>query len=112
LAFLYAHIGLDELAEQAQRRALDVDPTSDFIREQTLHLHFTGGKYDEWFAAHQKLHPGKPPGVEYLLRKGRLEEAQKRIEAMSATGEVKVWDFTQTKAMLKALKGNFCAAEA
>jgi serine/threonine-protein kinase len=85
LAFLYAHMGLVDLAELAQRRALDIDPTSEFLKEQTLIVRSTGGRDDEWFAAHQKLHPGKPPAVWYLLSKGRLEEAQKRIEEMSAT---------------------------
>lgn len=112
LAFLYAHMGLTDLAERAQRHALDIDPTSEFLKEQTLIVRSTGGRYDEWFAAHQKLRPGKPPDVWYLLRKGRLEEAQKRIEEMSAKESAESWDLTRTKAMLAALKGNFRAAEA
>jgi hypothetical protein len=70
LAFLYAHLGLADLAERAQQRALDIDPTSEFLNEQTLIVRSTGGRDDEWFAAHQKLRPGKPPDVWYLLRKG------------------------------------------
>jgi tetratricopeptide (TPR) repeat protein len=112
LAFLYAHMGLVDLAELAQRRALDIDPTSEFLKEQTLIVRSTGGRDDEWFAAHQKLHPGKPPDVWYLLSKGRLEEAQKRIEEMSVTEAAESWDLTRTKAILSALKGDFRAAEA
>jgi Tfp pilus assembly protein PilF len=44
LAFFYQHIGLDDLAERAQQRALQIDPTSEFIKQQTFNLYFTGGK--------------------------------------------------------------------
>jgi eukaryotic-like serine/threonine-protein kinase len=111
LAFLFRHIGIDDLADREQQRAIEIDPTSAFLKQQALNLHFTGGKYDEWFAAHLKLHPGARPAVWYLLGKGRLEEAQKRIEEISAT-EPAAWDLSQSKAMLAALKGNFRAAEA
>lgn len=112
LAFLYAHMGLADPAERAQQRALDIDPTSEFLKDQTLIVRYTGGRIDEWFAAHQELRPGRPPAIWYLLGKGRLEEAEKRIEEMSATEAAEIWDLARTKALLAALKGNFSAAEA
>ena len=111
LAFLYLHIGLEDLAAKAQQRALEIDPTSEFIKHQTLILLNMTGKNDEWVAAHQKLYPDSAPKVRYLLVKNRLDEAQKRIEELSAEGIADAFDFLMSKALFSALKGDFAAAK-
>ena len=68
-------------------------------------------KYDEEFAASQKLFGESKPGASYLLAKGRLEDAQKAIEELSAKEPDNPF-LPQRKAILFALKGDFRSAEA
>lgn len=116
LGNLYQHIGLEDLAARELQRAFDIDPTSDFVKFQTLGMYLNGGKYDEWFAAHQKFYPNdlikdQADWIWYYLGKGRLEEAQKAIDELSARtpGDIV---FPRSKALLFALKGDFRSAEA
>jgi tetratricopeptide (TPR) repeat protein len=85
LAFLYTHLGLEDLAARALERAFEIDPTSQFAKGQTLVMYEMSGKYDEWLAAHQRFYPNDPIPVRYFLWKGRLAEAQK-AESEEATG--------------------------
>lgn len=111
LAFLFQHIGLEDTADRAQERALEIDPTGEFVKQQTLNLLGMTGKYDEWFAAQQKLIPNSQPKVRYLLVKGSLEEAQERIEELLSEGTADAFDFIQSQAILSALKGDFADAK-
>ena len=83
LAFLYIHLGLEDLAARALERAFEIDPTSQFAKGQTVVMYELSGKYDEWLAAYQRFYPNDPIPVRYFLRKGRLAEAQKAIEEAS-----------------------------
>jgi TolB-like protein/tRNA A-37 threonylcarbamoyl transferase component Bud32 len=116
LGYLYLHIGLEDFAARELQRALDIDPTSEFAKGQTLGLYEMGGKFDEWLAAHERFFPNEPISVWYLLGKGRLEEAQKAID-LSAKNQSRAGrsaddiEFPK-KALLFALKGDFRSAEA
>ena len=120
LGYLYIHLGLEDLAQRELEHALEIDPTSEFAKGQTLNLYEQGARYDEWFAAHEKFFPnehGTPFEAWYFMGKGRLEEAQKAIdEAQKAIAErgAKNDDIAlhPKRALLFALKGDFRAAEA
>jgi tetratricopeptide (TPR) repeat protein len=111
LAYLYIHIGLEDLAAREAQRALEIDPTSDFVKGLTLGLYEMGVKYEEWFAAHQKFYPNAPLSPWYLLGTGRLEEAKKAINESAAKQPDDI-ELPPNRALLFALKGDFRAAEA
>jgi TolB-like protein/predicted Ser/Thr protein kinase len=110
LAYLYLHLGLEDIAARELQRAFEIDPTSEFAKAMTLLLYEVGCKYDE-YAAHRDLYHDDDMEVVYLMGTGRLDEAQKAIEKWSAKNPDDVV-LPDRKAVLSALKGDFRAAEA
>jgi hypothetical protein len=112
LAALYGHIGLDDLASRELQGALDIDPTSQSLKDLTLILPYVGGRPDEWLSEYRRTYPGgRSPWPWYLLRKGLLDDARKAIdERLSRSPDD--YDFLMQQALLFALKGDFRAAEA
>ena len=113
LGSIYYHLGLEDLGDRAYQRALDIDPTSEHVKYM-IHAHIRlVNKYDEWLVAYQKFKPDAPATLPlwYLKGKGRLDEAQIKIDEMSVKypNEPGV-KFEQ--AFLAALKGDFRTAEA
>jgi TolB-like protein len=111
LGDIYYHLGLEDLGDREFQRALDIDPTSEYVKTQILNQYTFVRKYDEWLAANQKFHPNNPTPSWYFMGKGRLEDAQKTIEELSAK-EPNQPNLPRSKAMLFALKGDFHGAEA
>jgi TolB-like protein len=114
LAYLFLHLGLEELAARETKRGFESDPTSEFVKQMSLFSYEAGSKYDEWFAASQKLPPDDSMKAWYFMGKGNLVEAQKAIDAWAAKSPQLFDDIRlpQKKALLLALKGDFRAAEA
>jgi len=110
LAYLYSHLGLEDLAARELARAYEIDPTSDALKSSTLTLYEVQSKYDE-YAANQSLRRVGRSEVWYFMGKGRLEEAQKALDEWSLK-QPNHTELTPTKALLLALKGDFQAAEA
>jgi TolB-like protein len=110
LAYLYLHLGLEDLGARELQRASEIDPTSEFAKAMTLLMYEVGCKYDE-YAAHRDLYHDDDMEVVYLMGTGRLDEAQKAIEKWSAKNPDDVV-LPDRKAVLSALKGDFRAAEA
>jgi len=92
------------------QRALDVEPTSEYIKNAIVNYYENLNRYDECLAAEQKYFNGKPR-VSCLLGKGRLDEAQAKIEQALAK-EPDNAEGHRMKATLSALRGDFRAAEA
>jgi tetratricopeptide (TPR) repeat protein len=111
LGSTYYHLGLEDLGDRAYERALDIDPTSEHVKYM-IHAHIRlVHKYDEWLAAYQKFNTDVPTPVWYLMGKGRLDEAQKKLDENS----VKYPDNPAVRyqqALLAALKGDFRTTEA
>ena len=111
LGSIYYHLGLEDLGDRAYQRALDIDPTSEHVKYM-IHAHIRlVNKYDEWLAAYQKFKPDAPTSLWYLKGKGRLDEAQKKLDELS----VKYPNDPGVKfeqAFLAALKGDFHTTEA
>ncbi|MFN2454344.1 MAG: protein kinase [Pyrinomonadaceae bacterium] len=118
LGYLYIHIGLEDFAVREFQRAAEIEPTSEFVKQQTLNMYLISGRYDEWLAAQQKLYPDTPLEIWYLLGKGRLAEAQEKIETTQKAIEagtarpLDVIELPRLRALLFALKGDFRSAEA
>jgi len=109
LAYLYLHLGLEDLGARELQRAFEIDPTSEFAKAMTLLMYEVGSKYDE-YAAHRELYHDDEMEVLYFMSKGRLDEAQKAIEEWSA--KTPGWiNLPARRALLAALKGDFRAAE-
>ncbi len=110
LAYLYLHLGLEDLAEREIQRAFEIDPTSEYVTMLTFLLFEIGEKYDE-YAARRNLYSDPYMEAWYFMGKGRLDEAQKVIEEWSAK-RPDYFELPQRKALLSAVKGDFHAAEA
>ena len=111
LGSIYYHLGLEDLGDRAYQRALDIDPTSEYVKNM-IHAHIRlVNKYDEWLVAYQKFNSEAPTLLWYLMGKGRLDEAQKKLDEIS----LKYPDEPRVKyqqALLAALKGDFRTTEA
>jgi serine/threonine protein kinase len=105
LPALYGHVGLDDLAAQELRRAMEINPTSQSLKDLTTILPYLSSRPDEWFAARQKLYPTGRPAPWYFLRKGNLDEAQKVIDERLPR-DPDDYDLLMQQALLLALKGD------
>ena len=111
LGSIYYHLGLEDLGDRAYQRALDIDPTSEYVKYMTYAHYILVRKYDEWLATYQKFNPNDTPThTWYLMGKGRLDEAQKRLDEILAKNPKA--DVRFAKAFLSALRGDFRPAEA
>jgi TolB-like protein len=110
LAYLYIHLGLEDLAASALERALQIDPTSEFAKGMKLARYYMGGKYDE-YAAQREVNRNLQSETWYFLGIGQLDEAQKAIEEWSAK-RPDFYGLPNKRALLLALKGDSGAAEA
>ncbi|MEP6570383.1 MAG: protein kinase [Acidobacteriota bacterium] len=110
LGILYLHLGLEDLSDRELQRALDIDPTSEYVKNAIINSYVNSNRYDEWLAAQQKFFNGKPDAW-YLMGKGRLDDVQTLIEQALAK-EPDNPSVHRLKAILLALRGDFRAAEA
>jgi hypothetical protein len=110
LAYIYNHLGLEELAARELARAYEIDPTSDALKTTTLVMYEVQSKYDEYAADRNVRHEGNPQ-VLYFMSKGRFDEAQKAMDEWSVKQPYHP-ELTPTQALLSAVKGDFRAAEA
>jgi serine/threonine protein kinase len=110
LAYLYSHLGLDDLAAHELARAYEIDPTSDALNGMTLLLYEVQCAYDEYDANHSIRHDAESE-VWYFTGKGRVDEAQKAMDEWSAK-QPNHPRLPAAKALLFAVKGDFRAAEA
>jgi serine/threonine-protein kinase len=114
LGFLFFHIGFEDAAARELRRAYEIDPTSEFVKDLTLATYQVACKYDQYFEDRPKLYPGNPPVIDeawYLMNKGHLDEAEKKLEELAA-GRSDALQLPHKRALLSALKGDFRTAEA
>ncbi len=106
LPAMLGHVGLDDLASRELQRALDIDPTSQSLKELKTVLPYLRGDPDKWFAERQ----GIPSGFArvdpwYYLRKGLLADAQKAIDERLPKAPQNL-DLLMQQALLLALRGD------
>jgi serine/threonine protein kinase/TolB-like protein len=111
LAAMYGHIGLEDLASRELQRALEIDPTSQSLKELTRILPYLRADADGWFVEAQKNGSGFAHVAPwYYLRKHMLDDAQKSIDERLPKGSAYP-DFLMQQALFFAVKGNFREAE-
>jgi TolB-like protein len=114
LAALFAHLGLEELADRELQRASEIDPTSDFVKSQIVNRRWLLGEYEDWLAESRRLYGDNPGHFEespwYLLGTGRLEDARKRFAEMSKEDLNKI-GVRNERAIMFALNGDYRSAE-
>jgi eukaryotic-like serine/threonine-protein kinase len=110
LAYIYNHLGLEDVAGRELARAFEIDPTSDAGRETALLMYEVQSRFDDYAADGNVRHDGRMQTL-YLIAKGRLDEAQKVVDHWGAASPAQK-SFLPTKALLLAAKGDFHAAEA
>ena len=106
-------MGLEDLASHELQRAQDVDPTSETVGELAGILPYLAAKPDEYLAAFQKRDPKSSVDGDswYLLRKGRLNEAEARTDKFIENHPDSP-DGWAEKALVLALKSDFSGSEA
>ena len=112
LAATYGHIGLDDLAARELKRALEIDPTSQSLKDLTMILPYLRADADGWFVERQKVASGFAHEAPwYYLRKHRFDDAQKSIEErLPKTPDN--YSLLMQQALFFALTGDFRKAEA
>jgi len=110
LAYLYTHLGLEDLAARELARALEIDPTSESLNGATLLMYEVQSKYDE-YAANKSVRRNSQSEVWYFLGKGRSDEAQKAFDEWASKQPTHL-ELHAIKALLLAVKGDFRSAEA
>jgi tetratricopeptide (TPR) repeat protein len=89
---------------------LEVDPTSERLKDGALLIYEVQGRFDDYAADPNVRHEGRAEAL-YLMSKGRLDDAQKAIDAWAAK-QPNVIELPPTHALLLAAKGDFRGAEA
>src|SRR5205823_2339190 len=75
LAYMYNHLGLEDLAARESARSYEIDPTSDTNRQTTTLMYEVQSRYDDYAADRNVTREGRNE-VWYLMGKGRLGDAQ------------------------------------
>jgi DNA-binding winged helix-turn-helix (wHTH) protein/TolB-like protein len=106
LAGIFGHLGLEDMASRELDRDLEMDPTSQSLKELTLILPFLRGDADGWLEARQKFPAGPLPHVDpwYYVHKGFLDDAKKALEERSTD---KRPPLLASEALYLARKGEF-----
>lgn len=110
LAYMYTHLGLEDLAARELARAVEIDPTSDSLNESQLLLYEVQSRPDD-YAADQRVRRTARAQAWYLIGKGRFDEAQAAMEGWPARLPDSAF-LAPTRALLLAARGAFPAAEA
>ena len=109
LGHLYIHTGLEDMADAAFERALEVDPTSEHIKSNIRGDYSIVNHYDKWMAVQQKYFDGQPD-IRYLIGTRQLEKAETLLgQELSKNPNGAI--LRRQKATLHALKGDLAAAE-
>ena len=110
LAYMYSHLGLEDLASRELARAFEIDPTNETLKDSTLLLYEVQSKYDEYAADASVRQDGRLE-VLYLTAKRRFDEAQTALDQWSRRQPNHI-ALMPTQALLLASKGDFRGAEA
>jgi TolB-like protein len=110
LAYMYNHLGLEDLAVRELTQAFEIDPTSDGLKDTSVLMYEVQSRYGDYEADRRVRHEGR---IEFmsLLAKNRFDEAETAVDDWAAKqpnqSMVRV-----SQALLLAAKGDFQAAEA
>jgi TolB-like protein len=109
LAYMFNHMGLEDLAVRELSREVEIDPTSDGPSGTAVLMYDVQSRYDDYAADHRIRRESKMDAL-HLMSNGRLAEAQTVIDEWSKQPNTN--ELVMTEALLLALKGDYAAAEA
>lgn len=105
LAAMYGHLGLDDLASAELQRELEIDPTSQSLKELTFLLPFWRADADSFYDAMEKVSPDTQYVAPwYYMRKGRLDDAQRSLDERLPRNS-RDFQLLMQEALLHALRG-------
>jgi eukaryotic-like serine/threonine-protein kinase len=110
LAYMYIHLGLEDLAARELQLASEVDPTSEYDKSTKLLVEEVTGNFDEYFAQ-RNGNPNDRMDALYFMRKRRFDEAEQALNKMGSN-TAGARSLPPTRAVFLALKGDLRAAEA
>jgi TolB-like protein len=110
LAYIYNHLGLEDLASRELARAVEVDPTSEALGDSKCFMYELQSRYDDYAGDTTIRHEGRYEAL-YLASKGRMNEVPKVMDDWSRRQTNHLQQLA-TRALLLALGGDFGAAEA
>jgi tetratricopeptide (TPR) repeat protein len=111
LAYLYNHLGLEDLAVRELARDLEIDPTSESHKDSVLLTYEVQSRYDDYAADRSVNHDSRMEAL-YLIAKGRFAEAHTIIGGWSTAPADSRMTVAPTHALLLAAEGHFPEAEA
>lgn len=113
LVGIFAHLGLEDMAARELDRELEMEPTSESLKELTIILPFLRGDADGWLDAQKKFPPGPFTHVDpwYYVRKGLLEHAKKALDERSTRRPDTRPELLASESLYLAQKGNLKEAE-
>lgn len=109
-AYIYNHLGLEDLAEREYARAREIDPTSDAVRDMAHLMYEVQSRYDD-YAADPSLRRDSRMEALYLISKRRFSEAEAVVDRWS-TQAGDQYNARPTRALILAAQGDFRRAEA
>jgi serine/threonine-protein kinase len=80
LGSLYAHLGMVEPALSALRRALEIDPTNEAVRNEFPQVYWYAGRHDEAIQELRRIGADVSWSYLYYVAAGRYEEANRLID--------------------------------
>lgn len=110
LAYMYTHLGLEDLAARELSRAFEIDPTSESLKGEKILQYEVQSKFDEYASDRSVPHDGRAQAL-YLMNTRRFDEAQKVLDEWSLRQPNNL-ALLPTQALLLASKGDFLGAEA
>jgi serine/threonine-protein kinase len=110
LAYIYTHLGLEDLATRELARAVETDPTSASLNDDKLLLYEVQVRPDD-YAADQNVRRANRTEAWYFITKGEVDAAGQAIDRWSAN-QPEAPELHATRALLLAARGDFRAAEA
>ena len=110
LAYMYTHMGLEDLARREYERALEIDPTSDSLNESKLLMYEVQSRFDD-YAADQRVRHTARSDAWYLIGTRRFDEAQEVLKRWPPQQPESPY-LAPSRLLLLAARGEFSAAEA
>jgi hypothetical protein len=86
VADMYLHMGLEDLMDREIRMALEIDPTSEWVKLQMYIFYQLLNRYDDYLRVRNEFFPEKPISPFYYLVKNDLGKTRELFDEASKTG--------------------------
>ena len=80
IADVYLHIGLEDLMDRDIRKALEIDPTSEWVKLQMRIFYSLINRFDDYLQVKNEYFPEMPISPWYFAAKGNLTKAKEMLD--------------------------------